>query len=414
MRFCMVTSFFGACSFGGDSIYVERICQALLRRGHEVHVAYCPGAYEIVRGNTSQREYTPPENLILHPLNDAGINGMMDALWSHQTGWPGRLKAKLEGLFRRVSFDVIHFHNISLMGGGNLLRLLCRKSGALNIITMHDYWWICPQSLFWKFGRLVCDSPECLMCNIHRRVPPQLWRQKGRCDKALYELDAVLFPSRSASEIYRSRGFEHTAERILPGIIPEGWDKDSASETLGSEIWAGGRPYFAAAGRLVLEKGFQTLIPIMKHLPDIDLVIAGDGPLRSKLEFRSRGLDNVRFPGLISSKKIRHLFQGACAVIVPSLFPETFGLVAAEALSLNVPVIASRSGALPELIGEVGGGELYENEDDLLAILKRLEKQKDGERNIASYSTANPPDLWFEDSHVDRYLEIITEFRNSP
>ena len=59
MKFCMVTTFFGGHSFGGDAAYVDRLCQALCRRGHEVHVYYCVDAFNAVRGNHPLREYTP-------------------------------------------------------------------------------------------------------------------------------------------------------------------------------------------------------------------------------------------------------------------------------------------------------------------------------------------------------------------
>jgi glycosyltransferase involved in cell wall biosynthesis len=147
----------------------------------------------------------------------------------------------------------------------------------------------------------------------------------------------------------------------------------------------------------------------MRNFPEMDLVIAGDGPLRGKLKMLSRGLDNVRFLGLLSSEEIRRLFQGACAVIVPSLFPETFGLVAAEALSLNVPVIARRAGSLPELISTAGGGYLYENEKDLLEILERIGEQNNLSNEFDTCLVSNPPDVWFENRHVERYLEIIAE-----
>jgi glycosyltransferase involved in cell wall biosynthesis len=147
----------------------------------------------------------------------------------------------------------------------------------------------------------------------------------------------------------------------------------------------------------------------MRHLTDLDLLIAGDGPQRNELELLSCGLENVRFLGLISSERVKHLFQGARAVIVPSLSPETFGLVAAEALSLNVPVISRRSGALPELIDAAWGGELYHNKEDLFLILKSFSKQVNEKSNLEIHSEFHPPGVWFEGSHVDRYLQIITE-----
>ncbi len=70
MKFCMVTTFFGAHSFGGDAAYVDRLSQALCRRGHEVHVYYCVDAWRAVRGNHPPREYTPPPGLHLHPMRE--------------------------------------------------------------------------------------------------------------------------------------------------------------------------------------------------------------------------------------------------------------------------------------------------------------------------------------------------------
>ena len=56
MKFRMITTFFGAHSFGGDAAYVDRLSQALCRRGHEVHVYYCVDAFNAVRGDHPLRE----------------------------------------------------------------------------------------------------------------------------------------------------------------------------------------------------------------------------------------------------------------------------------------------------------------------------------------------------------------------
>ncbi len=350
----------------------------------------------------------PPAELVLHPLNAPGLSGIGDAVWSHQTGRPGSLRRKLENLFRHFLFDVIHLHNISLMGAEDLVRLAARESGTAAAITMHDYWWICPQSLFWKFGRMVCDSPQCFTCNLRRRIPPQVWRNRERPFKVLSGMDVILFPSRSAAEVYRDNGFMDPGSHILPGILPLGWEDDGASQAPKRKITKGIRPYFAAAGRLVSEKGFQTLIPLMKNLPEMDLLIAGDGLMKNKLELQSRGLGNVKFLGLISSGEVKDLFKGARAVVIPSLFPETFGLVAAEAVSLGVPVIAKNSGALPEVIDSAGFGELYRSPEELLLILKRMTREGASGRPGSDFRP-DPPDVWFERSHVTQYLKIISE-----
>ena len=72
MKFCMITTFFGGHSFGGDAAYVDRLCQALCRRGHEVHVYYCVDAFNAVRGDHPLREYTPPPGPAPPPARRAG------------------------------------------------------------------------------------------------------------------------------------------------------------------------------------------------------------------------------------------------------------------------------------------------------------------------------------------------------
>lgn len=68
MRFCMITSFFGAHSFGGDAVFADRLSRALLRRGHQVDVIYDLDAYELVRAGEAPHCYAPPEGLRLHPV----------------------------------------------------------------------------------------------------------------------------------------------------------------------------------------------------------------------------------------------------------------------------------------------------------------------------------------------------------
>ena len=47
MKFCMLTTFFGTHSFGGDAAFVDRLSRALARHGHEVHVIHCRDAFEV-------------------------------------------------------------------------------------------------------------------------------------------------------------------------------------------------------------------------------------------------------------------------------------------------------------------------------------------------------------------------------
>jgi len=406
MKICMITSFFGRHSFGGDSVYVERLCHALLRRGHEVHIAYNSGAFSLVRGSQPERKYSPPQGIFVHDIG-AGMRGKIAAFWNHQTGGAGSGFQALGALLKRHTFDVIHLHNVSLLGGRTLPLLLNEQTHCIKLVTAHDYWWICPQNLFWKYGRRICEARDCTFCTLMSRRPPQLWRHRDWFNRALSTVDAVLFPSRYAMELYRSRGFVHSKQFVLPGLLSADWCAIPGAD--GASQRSRRRPYFVCAGRLVIEKGFQAVIPLMRQMPDVDLRIAGSGPAEDRLRRQSRGLPNVRFEGLLDHDQIRQLFRDARAIIMPSLFPETFGMVAAEAMSLNIPVIARNRGALPELVAAASGGLLFDNEAQLADYMRRIASDDSLFCKLSRAASAQIPLMWFEDAHREAYLGIIAE-----
>jgi glycosyltransferase involved in cell wall biosynthesis len=389
-------------------VYVERLSSALRNRGHEVHVAYSSGAFDLARGSQPLRQYDVPPRLNVHNIG-RGVRGKIAALWNHQTGGAGLEFQALGSLLKCHAFDIIHLHNVSLLGGRALPPLLGTQPHAVKIATAHDYWWICPQSLFWKYGRKVCDVPACGTCALYSGRPPQLWRRPGWFNKALAHVDAVVFPSRHALDIYRSRGFAHARQHVLPGLLPADWA--AGGDPQREPLQPPSRPYFAAAGRLVIEKGFQTLIPLMRQQPDMELRIAGSGPAEGPLRRLAHGLPNVRFEGLLNHDRIRSLFRSARAVIVPSLFPETFGMVAAEAMSLGTPVLARNRGSLPELVEATSGGLTFDHESALAGHMRRVASDDRLYHVLSRAASTGVPSVWYEDAHTDAYLQIVAETR---
>ena len=180
----------------------------------------------------------------------------------------------------------------------------------------------------------------------------------------------MIFPSRHALEEHRLRGIDGPLVH-LPYFLPDDWSggiEDEDQEPAPTE-----RPYLAAAGRLVAMKGFQRLIPMLRYLPEVDLRIAGTGPYEATLRTLARDLPNVRFEGLLGGPDLARLFHGARAVVVPSLFPETFGYVVLEAFSVRTPVVVHQGGgALAETGVQSGGGLGYRTDAELLVALRKI------------------------------------------
>lgn len=411
MRFCMITTFFGAHSFGGDAAYVDRLTRALLRRGHEVEVIYCVDAFETVRGNHPLRPYTPPPGLRIHALRSR--LGPLSPLWTHQTG---RLGVKLPAIQRVLDdnpFDVIHFHNISLIGGPQVLTLTDRSRHAVKLMTAHEHWLICPLSLLWKLDQKVCDRPQCIRCMIAAGRPPQFWRYTGMLRRALKQIDALIFPSRHTLEIHRQRGIRAPLLYPLPYFLPDDWAAPSGvpPQTVGKSSLGQERPYFAAAGRLVKEKGFQQLIPLMARIPDADLKLAGTGAYEEELRQMAADLPNVHFLGFLDSSALAQLYHGARALVVPSFFYETFGYVAVESFSVGTPALVHHWGALPELISASGGGIAYSTDEELVNAMQFLKSDNEHRRRLGEMGAQAVKTKWSEDTHIERYFELIERTR---
>jgi len=132
--------------------------------------------------------------------------------------------------------------------------------------------------------------------------------------------------------------------------------------------------YALFVGRLSPEKGIQTLLRAWRHLKGVPLKIAGDGPLRAKLEgfVKNEGLEGVEILGRRPREDVFRLMREARVLVFPSEWYEGFPMTIAEAFACGLPVIASRLGAATEIVEDGRTGLLFEpgNPEDLAAKVK--------------------------------------------
>jgi glycosyltransferase involved in cell wall biosynthesis len=396
----MITTFFGALSFGGDAAYVDRLARALVRRDHEVDVIHCADAFAAAGGREFERSYEAPPGVRIHTLRSRF--GRLSPLWTHQTGGPGPKTSSIRRVLGSTDFDVVHFHNISLVGGPGVVRLAGGERPPVRLLSAHEHWLVCPMHHLWKLGREICERPQCVRCSLHGRRPPQLWRYTRLRERMLEEVDAIVFPSRHALDAHRVRGIRGRLVQ-LPYFLPDGWP----GGTVPSGDEASGKPYVAAAGRLVQPKGFQDLIEAMARLPEYDLLIAGSGPFEPELRRLAAPLPNVRFLGILDSAGLARVFRAAVAVALPSLSYETFGYVALESFSVETPVVARRVGALPEIVEESGGGVLFETTDELVAAIRLLGSDANVRGSMGRRGREALETVWSETAQVDAYVALV-------
>jgi glycosyltransferase involved in cell wall biosynthesis len=390
LRFCMLTTFYPPWSFGGDAIQVQRLVHALAERGHEVTVVHSREGYRTMAGAEPDRPADGHPGVRVVGI-DAGL-GPISPIATHLTGRPllarRRIAKALEG-----PFDVLHFHNPSLLGGPGILGM----GRGVKLYTLHEQWLVCPTHVLWRYQREVCPEPHCVRCQLTYRRPPQLWRHTDLLERSVAGLDALIAPSRTSASLHERFAGKVRIERI-PHFVPE--PEPGAP-------YSHGRPYFLYAGRLEPIKGVSKLIQAFRRHPQQDLLIVGDGTLREALEREARELPNVQLLGWRSRTGLSALYRGALAAIVPTLGHEAFGLVAAEAFAHGTPAVVPRFGALDELVSDSGGGLSYGTDDELDAALSEL--AGDPERRSALGARAREAFLaqWTVDRHLDRYLALV-------
>ncbi len=165
----MVSTFYPPYNFGGDGMHIYRLSNELARRGHSVDVFYCQDSFLLMNGKPPTAEFPNHELVKVHPLKSG--KGMLSPLLTQQTGVPF-FKSELKKALEEGHYDVIHYHNMSLIG----IKALSYGS-AIKLYTTHEHWLVCPMHVLWKFNREVCTKKRCTMCQLAGKRPPQLWRQ---------------------------------------------------------------------------------------------------------------------------------------------------------------------------------------------------------------------------------------------
>ena len=131
------------------------------------------------------------------------------------------------------------------------------------------------------------------------------------------------------------------------------------------------------------EKGILTLIRAWKRLhTDWELILVGDGPLMSEIQSLKGENENIRLLGRLSSMEVNRILCEASISVLPSECYENFPISLLEAMANGLPVVGSRTGGIPEIIGS--SGALFEsgNEQDLAQSLDRLIKDADLRTNL--------------------------------
>ena len=277
------------------------------------------------------------------------------------TVWSQHSFKQMKEMIRSIQPDLVHFHNIFPLLSPSVY-YACQSANIPVVQTLHNYRMLCPSALLLRNGRPCQDCLEKLlpwpgilhscyrnsavattgvaaMTAIHRLLAT--WNRK---------IDYFIALTEFARQKFIEGGLPADKLRVKPNFI----HPDPGSKQ--------GKGAFALfVGRFSPEKGMETMLRAWALVKNIPLQLAGDGPQRIYIQkiMLDQGLTNIVIKGQMPKDHVLSLIKSAQFLVFPSLWYEGFPLAIAEAFACGLPVIASRLGALAEIIEDGRTGLLF-------------------------------------------------------
>lgn len=333
---------------GGEDCCFEEERDNLRAHGHEV--------VEFVRRNEEMTR--------LNPLAAAAV-----------TLWNRRVAREMSDLLDRKRFDILHNTNTFPIISPAVCHIAHRRGVAV-VQGMHNYRWLCAN------GYLMRGGKPCEDC-LERRLPLPAIRHRCYRDSAAAtaavvamqmahhrfgsfsrKIDAFFAPSEFARQRFIAGGFPPERFHVKPNFV-----------SVDPGVGRGDGGYVTFAGRLSPEKGLATLLEAWHadaQLPR--LVIAGDGPLADLVRAAAACDPRIDWRGALPLADVHALMKSAAAFVIPSVWYETFGRTIVEAFACSTPVVASKLGAMAELVDDGRTGFHFRAGDprDLATKVRRL------------------------------------------
>ena len=209
-------------------------------------------------------------------------------------------------------------------------------------------------------------------------------------------------------EEYERNGVSIGRLEVLPLFSPLAPDQSARPERDVETVLFAGRMTAIKGGDVAIEAVAQaaTLTP-----RPLRIVLAGDGPQRSGWQARAAKLSvAAEFPGWLAGDALTSAFREASMIVVPSLWPEPFGLVGLEAGSFGVPAVAFDVGGVREWLDPQRSGVLVnpvEGAFGLAVAIASLVENPPTRQRLGDGARAMARFLSLE-SHVDR-LEVVLQ-----
>ena len=330
----------------GSNVYARQLAREWSRAGHDVTVfcqeanpdLYDVGGAEVVRPDVG--EFLPV--FVLDRYDGYDVRRLQDCTRSELDAW---VDANAAALRDWLPADIV-FANHVLLGGP-----VGAATGAPYAVKAHgselEYSMRGRPELA-EWGReALAGANAVFVGSAHiRQVLEDVVGHVDRVHEVPPGVDVELWRPRPREEALAALVAESRADAPNPGSANERLPDEGNAERV-AEFLAGGKPTVVYFGKLLFNKGVHVLLEALEGV-DARAVIVGFGDYRETLE-RAADPARVLFTGPLEHRHLVHLLALADACVVPSIFPEAFGMVAAEAAAAGCPPLVARHSGLAEV-----------------------------------------------------------------
>jgi glycosyltransferase involved in cell wall biosynthesis len=255
---------------------------------------------------------------------------------------------------------VVHVHNFFPRLSPSI-HYACHDEKIPVVQTLHNFRLLCPAATLLRDGR-PCE--DCLGSHVAWPALQHSCYQSSKLataalvnmlaiHRSLKTWDRVVTRFIALTEFARDKFIQGglPGDRIV--VKPNFVNSDPG-------VGTGSGGYALFVGRLSQEKGLDVLLDAWKKAPaGARLKIVGDGPMAAAVKDAASTIPGIEWLGSRSKDEVSRLMADAAFLIVPSVWYESFGLVMIEAFAVGLPVIASRLGAMRELVSDGKNGKLF-------------------------------------------------------
>ncbi|MBU1118676.1 glycosyltransferase family 4 protein [Patescibacteria group bacterium] len=323
-------------------------------------------------------------------------------------------KKKVEKLIEDEKPDIAHIHNIYHQISPSILPVF-KNNNIPVVMSVQDHKIICPDFLLCTNHPKLRYCQDCKRHKYYKAIQNKCIKESYMASTltalemsfhklvGYYErfVDTYIAPSNFVKELLIEWGYPEKKIVTIPLYVKH-------DERPYSFMYDSQNPYIIYWGRHSKEKGVRYLVAAMEKLPHVKCIICGTGPEHEELKqiAKDKKIDNVVFLGFVPDEDLTRIARDAQFVIVPSVFPENFGLVVTEGFAFGKPVIGPKRGAPTELIDVDRNGLLFEaqNATDLAEKIDSLWNKKDKISEMGKEARRDAETLYDPKLHIERLI----------